>query len=431
MKSKVLAIIIFVVLGAASAFSVYSSSDRIQSEYDKNISMARKNAKDDIPYVSIDYYKKAFSIKNDDEEIYKEYLTQLKSFDEKMYKQALNEYSSIFSNSQNAYETLANSYYTDMQYKEVLEVYNTAKENGIKSDALEQLRKDSIYKFTFLKTGLQSAKKYIGGCALIQVNDKWGCLNSNGAYILSADYDAVQTFVAETTPVKKDGKWIIVNNKGYKVAVPSKQVEYLGFANQGMAVVKDNKKYGYADSEYNIPDKLTWDYASNVKNDVAAVKKDGKWCLIDNKQKQITELIYDDIKLDEYDCCINNGIIFAKQDGKYIMLDNSGKRVGKLSFDDVQMFESDNPAAVKVNNKWGYVFKDGTYAVEPKYTKPVKSYSINIAPFYDGSKWGYMDSEGKTVIEPQFDDCFAFSDDGIAVVKQGESYSYIKLIVYS
>lgn len=63
MKSKVLAIIIFVVLGAASAFSVYSSSDRIQSEYDKNISMARKNAKDDIPYVSIDYYKKAFSIK--------------------------------------------------------------------------------------------------------------------------------------------------------------------------------------------------------------------------------------------------------------------------------------------------------------------------------------------------------------------------------
>lgn len=83
-----------------------------------------------------------------------------------MYKQALNEYSSIFSNSQNAYETLANSYYTDMQYKEVLEVYNTAKENGIKSDALEQLRKDSIYKFTFLKTGLQSAKNTLAGVRL-------------------------------------------------------------------------------------------------------------------------------------------------------------------------------------------------------------------------------------------------------------------------
>ena len=431
MKSKVLAIVIFVVLGAAAAFNVYSSSDRIQSEYDNNISMARKNAKDDIPYVSIDYYKKAFSIKNDDEAIYKEYLTQLKKFDEKSYKQALSEYSHIFANSQDAYETLADSYYTSSQFKEVLDVYNTAKENGVTSDVLEQLRKDSIYKFTFLKTDLQSAKKYMGGYALIKVNDKWGCLNNKGSYVLSADYDVVQMFVADTTPVKKDGKWSIVNNKGYKVAVPSKQVEYLGFANQGMAVVKDKNKYGYADSKYNIPDKLPWDYASNIKNDVAAVKQGGKWCLIDKNQKKITELIYDDIKLDEYDCCISNGIIFAKKDGKYIMLDDSGKRVGDLSFDDVQMFEGDNPAAVKVNDKWGYVFKNGTYAIEPKYTNPVKSYSLNIAPFYDGNKWGYMDSEGKAVIEPQFDDCFAFSDNGIAVVKQGESYSYIKLIVYN
>lgn len=431
MKIRILSIIAFFVIGVFAIFTVYKSQNQTQVDYENYINLARENAENDIPYVSMEYYKKAFAIKNDNEDLYCEYLEQTKKFDEKTYLTALSEYKSNFPNSEYGYEHLAQKYFDDEQYKNVLEIYNSAKENNVTSEKLEELYNNSIYKYTVFKGNYQNALPFVGNLALVQKNNKWGYLTSSGSYMIDTQFDEAQMFISDTTAVKTDGEWYLINKKGIKVDVPSEKVEYLSFVNEGLAVVKKDGKYGYASQEYKIPEKCEWDYATNFKSGVAAVKKDKKWGLINSKLESITEMKYDDIKIDEMSSCISNGVIFAKENNKYIMLNSSGERIGDLSFDDADMFKGTNPAAVKIDGKWGFVFADGKIAVEPKYEYEVKSYNLRLAPFCKNGKWGYMNEKGETTIEPKFDECTSFTDNGIAVVKENGFYSYIKLVVYN
>jgi len=140
-------------------------------------------------------------------------------------------------------------------------------------------------------------------------------------------------------------------------------------------------------------------------------------------------LIYDDIKINEYNMCITQNIVFAKKTNKYIMLDVSGKQIGSEEFDDVFMFCSAQPTAFKKGEKWGFVRTDGTIAIEPRYIQ-AKSYCISLAPAFDGAKWGYVTSKGEWAIEPTFDDCNSFTDNGVAAVKEGDQWGYIQLYTY-
>lgn len=431
MKARIISIVLFVLLGGATLFVVLTSQGKLEQEYNNYIKTARENAKNGIPYVAIQNYKKAFDIRNNDEKLYQEYLLQTKEFDNSLYIDTLEEYKTLFSNSGYAYETLAKHYYEIEAYKDVLEIYNLAKENNVSSEKIEEFYQKSIYQYNIFKTGYQDAINFSADLALVKKNNKWGYLLSSGKYLIDTSYEEAQLFVGSTTPVKFNEEWFVINNKGIVVAKPSEKVDYLGFANENMAVVRKNNQFGYANSDYVIPKELKWDYATNIRNGVAAVKLGKKWALINNKQELITEYKYDDILINDYGVCISNDVIFAKENEKYIMLDNQGKQIGKLSFDSADMFAGTNPAAVKMNGKWGFVFADGTIAVEPKYEKQVKSYNLNLAPFFDGSKWGFMNGKGEIVIEPEFDECNPFTDNGISLVKQGEYYSYIKLIVYS
>lgn len=431
MKIKLVSIIVLVFMGCFAFYCAYSSQNEIINEYNNYLNLARENAENDIPYVSLEYYRKAFAIKNDDENIFQEYVDVSAQYSEDTYMAAIKEYETAFAGSSYAYEVLAQKNYDDENYKEVLNIQALAKEHNVTSEILDKLYNDSLYKYKIIKNNYQMALPFVGNISLVQKNNKWGYLQSFGKYLIGTEFDEAQMFIADTTPVKQDGEWIVINQKGIKVAIPSEKVQYLSFVSQGLAVVKKDNKYGYADENYNIPQECKWDFATNFNSGVAAVKQGEKWGLIDTTQNLLTELKYDDIKIDEMNACISNGVIFAKENNKYVMLNSEGNQIGDLTFEDADMFKGSNPAAIKIDGKWGFVFADGTLAVEPKYEKAVKSYNLNLSPFYDGYKWGYMDQNGDTIIEPQFDDCTTFTDNGIATVKQNELYSYIQLVVYS
>jgi len=70
---------------------------------------------------------------------------------------------------------------------------------------------------------------------------------------------------------------------------------------------------------------------------------------------------------------------------------------------------------VSVDNKWGFVDKQGNVVVRPQF-EDVGVFGEGLASVEIDGKWGYIDKQGTLVINPQFEQAHSFSN-GLAEVK--------------
>jgi hypothetical protein len=221
----------------------------------------------------------------------------------------------------------------------------------------------------------------------------------------------------------------MINTLGFTVARPDKAVDSMSLMINDKIAVSVSGKYGYTNAGLVIPETLPYDYASTFKNGVAAVKKGDKWALINAEEKQITEYIFEDIVLDEFDTCLNNGVVFAKKDGAYYMVDAKGNKIVDKKFEKVYPFAANEPAAVCVDGKWGFVDATGNMVIEPQYDD-AKSFSLGLGAVCVDEKWGYINTEGEIRIAMTFEDCLPFAANGIAAVKLNNKWHYRQLLPY-
>jgi hypothetical protein len=82
-------------------------------------------------------------------------------------------------------------------------------------------------------------------------------------------------------------------------------------------------------------------------------------------------------------------------------------------------------AAVRLNNKWGYLSRSGDVAIETQFDE-ARAFSENrLAAVKVGNLWGYIDITGAAVIKPQFDRSEAFGGDGYAAVSTNNMWGMI------
>lgn len=429
MKVKLIAIVALVAAGVLVAFSSISSAASKTNEYNSYLDAARANAKNKVPYMACQNYRQAFSVRCDDEDVYKEYLEQSKLLGESFYESAVNDYVTNFPQSPTAYEELCNYQYDTESYKAVIQTALTAKELGVATEEVRKKYLECYYMFRYICTDLEDASTFLGDYALVKKEGLYGYLSSYGSYLLYPIYKDANAFLGTSTAVNDGKEWYMINEGGYKIARTDEKFDKMSFISNGKIRVMKNGKYGYVDSSFKGKHAPEYEYASNFKNSVAAVKKNGKWALIDSEEKAITEFMFEDILLDEYDTCINNGLIFAKKDGKYYIVNEKGEKVSENGFEKAYPFMGDEPAAVCVKGKWGFVDTTGKMVIEPEYDN-AKSFSNGLAPVCKGESWGYINSDKEYRIKSQFSDCLPFSDNGIAAVKEAEVWNYIKLLAY-
>ncbi len=120
----------------------------------------------------------------------------------------------------------------------------------------------------------------------------------------------------------------------------------------------------------------------------------------------------------------DNGFAAVKVNDKWGYINKTGKYVIEPQFDDAYGFSDNGLASVEVNGKYGYINKTGKFVIEPQFDI-ANSFSDNgLAMVYVNDKWGYIDSTG-IIIEPQFDFAWDFSDNGLAMVMVNGKYGYI------
>ena len=88
--------------------------------------------------------------------------------------------------------------------------------------------------------------------------------------------------------------------------------------------------------------------------------------------------------------------------------------------------ESECLYKARVNDRYGYIDRDGNIVVEPEYYY-AEEFTEGLATVSIGSidgKCGYIDKTGKMVIEPKFDDAYPFSE-GLASVEIDKKWGFI------
>ncbi len=155
----------------------------------------------------------------------------------------------------------------------------------------------------------------------------------------------------------------------------------------------------------------------------------------------IREEVIEDIKAnyDDYRD-FSEGLAAVKKDNKWGFVNLKGKKVISTKYDDCRDF-SNGFAAIEVKNKWGFIDRKGKRLVTPKYYI-VKDFSEGYAhvaiwlnvilrnrkynSYYDLLKWGVVNSLGVEVVTPQYEYIGKFQD-GYAIVStqslwQNEKY---------
>ena len=107
-------------------------------------------------------------------------------------------------------------------------------------------------------------------------------------------------------------------------------------------------------------------------------------------------------------------------------IDASGKFVISPKFDWAGDF-SEGLAQIVINNKWGFIDKNGVVVVQPRFEADILEhfkFSKGFAAVKVGEKWGYIDKVGEFLVKPKFDHADSFSE-GMAEVWIKHKRGYI------
>ena len=444
MKTKLISIIAVLAMGILVLMLTVSNYSAVEREYNANVASARANAENLIPYNAYNYYKAAFEIRCEDEAVYQEYLAQAQLLSKGYYNEAIEDYVVKFPESATAYELLCKMYYDDGSYSQLMDTALEAREKGLATDQVRDWYNECAYMLRYIKADVQEPQPFLGGYALVKMGGAYGYIDENGTFLLAPLYTEASAMMDSYSAVNDGEEWHIINSLGYKVARTTKPVDYMGIMVGGKIPVAVGGKYGYVTTTLEIPETLPYDYASNLKNGVAAVKKGDKWALLHEEKltvaqngdlwalttdEQLLDYAFEDILLDAYDTCCNDGVIFAKTGGKYYMYNAQGEQISQQGFDDAKPFAGDGLAAICISGKWGFVDTTGAIFMEPQY-EDANSFSIGIAGVCVDGKWGYINTNGAFRIACQFEECQPFAANGIAAVKEDGMWSYVRLLSY-
>ena len=155
---------------------------------------------------------------------------------------------------------------------------------------------------------------------------------------------------------------------------------------------------------------------------LCVMDESGKYGIIDTEKKQLVECKY------TYILGINEEtarVIDENGDCYFINLD--GKKLFNDVYQDAYDFH-ENLAAVKQNDKWGFIDRTGKLLIDYQFDDVSYGFSEGYAAVRKGKRWGFIDKNGKTVINYQYDEATRFKEGKAAVMRNttsGRRWAYI------
>jgi hypothetical protein len=211
-----------------------------------------------------------------------------------------------------------------------------------------------------------------------------GYIDTSGKIIKAKIYKDALDFSEGLAYVMNDEERGYINTKGEMVLKMEQTVGY-NFS-EGIAPISNfDYKVAYMDKKGKLVLPYHYDEPHPFASGLAKITKNGKFGSININGEEVIPPLYDDIKMFE-----NNRSFVAKYNenfvGKWALIDNNGKLLSDYIFTYAYVF-SDSLACVKLDQNWGFINLDGTFAFPNSFT--------NALSFRDGLAWASIDGKMK------------------------------------
>ena len=311
---------------------------------------------------------------------------------------------------------LANIYFEDENYTQAYTYLKTAVDMGSKSVEIEEMYLRARYAFSLGVANYNDVKEFTGTAYTVARNGKWGILDIENGLIHTCDYiyagqtnkDGVYLFTDE-----KDSR--LIDGAGMILGIFEEKIVDAGVYADGLIAASDGETYHYYDE---FAKKVIGGYeiAGTFCDGRAAVKKDGKWILIDKSGESVSDSFAHIVLTAAGEYISNERIIAASSEGNYKIYNEKFKEVASLAFDEVDVLSEDGLIAVAKGGKWGFINTDGEVVIEPQYEK-AGSFSNGLAAVCKDGKWGFINQDNEVVIPCQFTEVTRFNVNGSCMVR--------------
>lgn len=212
---------------------------------------------------------------------------------------------------------------------------------------------------------------------------------------------------------KKSIADISIDKVSIELAEASQKYDELGNFHEGLALVKENDKFGYIDKLGNEIISCQYDDAEDFKCGMALVKNGDKMGAINNQNEFVIPCIYNDLYI------FNDSTVRAEINGEEGVINNNGKTIVPFEYDGIWE-PSEGLFPVRKNGSIGFINKSGKLVIPLQYEE------INDIGFCQGlagvkidGKWGYIDKKGEIAIpfDEHLTGCPFYS--GLSTIKRG------------
>lgn len=214
------------------------------------------------------------------------------------------------------------------------------------------------------------------GFDISRLSYRFAYLKTDGKYASEFIYRDAEDFENNIARVKENTLTYLINNKFEKKC---NELTEIGKFNEGLAVIINNGKFGYINTNGEIAIPAQFDYASMFYNGFAEVEITGKSCFINTQGEKQFEPKFEEIRP------YGEGFAGFKQLGKYGFINAKGDLMMQPYYDDVAYF---------VNG---------------------------LCPVRKGQNWGAINKEGKLIFKLEFDYIGPFEDGVAEVIYKGVS----------
>ena len=233
-------------------------------------------------------------------------------------------------------------------------------------------------------------------CTDCDLNQRWGFIDKSGKEVIPLQYRAVSSFSEGLAAVMDDGgKWGYIDTKG-ELIIPFSFERARPFS-KGLAAVAVKKQFGYIDKQGHFVIKPQFTIAKNFSEGLAAVRTGGT-----------TELMY----MRPASRPKGGTWTFIGPDGKK-RIDMPNKTV------DANEFAEGFAAIYFDDDRCGYVDTSGAIAISPTFSF-CGDFSEHLADVSGNGKLQYIDNKGQVVLDTPYDGGRSFKN-GLAWVEEGTS----------
>ncbi len=236
------------------------------------------------------------------------------------------------------------------------------------------------------------------GMAPIQVDKKWGYLNTQGKLIIPAKYDYVTEFREGVATAKIGKQWYILDKQGKETVVSIPNLKNLRDFVNGYAIFDNmDKKFGFINTKGEVVIEPKFSSVGDFHDGLAWAKNDQKLSgYINTRGEWVIQPTYN--ATHNFD--VKSGMAMVKVLKEWFYIDKAGVAL-KLDFDKIDDFHN-GIAMARKGDKIGFIDKTGKWIIEPQF-EAARDFENEYAAVKKNGKWGIINTKGEWVIQPAYD----------------------------